>query len=332
MSNFTKFYESIFIIFFKNWLQNSKEKIKDWKKFFSDKKFDHFERIVENIPKMTPNFLNIETKISVTSTKQDNIHLQKRIKNLLFQLSPWKKGPFEMYGIKIDSEWKSYLKWKRIIPHISLKDKIVLDVGCGNGYYLWRILGKEAKSVIGLDPSIYCFFQFKAIEKLIGKKKNLNFLPIRIENIPHLKIFDTIFSMGVIYHQKSPIEHLNHLKNQLKDDGELILESLTIHKKYGNCLVPAERYSGMKNIYFIPSIDMLKIWLLRCGFSEVEIINQSVTSKKEQRATDWSKRSLLQFRTNLNDVNLNFTEEGYPSPTRTILLVRKKKKFTEIKF
>ncbi|ARC53311.1 tRNA 5-methoxyuridine(34)/uridine 5-oxyacetic acid(34) synthase CmoB [Candidatus Riesia pediculischaeffi] len=322
MLHFIKFYEAVFIIFSEKWIKISSNRIKKWKNFFTNRKFDHFLKIVDKLPKVKPDVLNIKTEISVKNLTQDSEFLRKKIKSLLLQLSPWKKGPFDLYGLEIDSEWRSDMKWNRIIPHISsLKNRTVLDVGCGNGYYLWRILGEQAKFIIGVDPSILCFFQFKAVERLIGQKKNVNFFPMRIEHIPYLKIFDTIFSMGVIYHQPSPIEHLRHLNNQLKDGGELVLESLVIQKQHHDCLVPVERYSGMRNIYFIPSVDMLKVWLKKCGFSNIKIISQTYTSIEEQRSTDWSNFSLLENVVHSNDPNI--TREGYPSPIRVIVLAKK---------
>ena len=55
-----------------------------------------------------------------------------------------------------------------------------------------------------------------------------NKLAQRMQELPALRAFDTVFSMGVLYHRKSPIEHIEQLRNQLKDDGELVLETLVI--------------------------------------------------------------------------------------------------------
>ena len=82
----------------------------------------------------------------------------------LNQLIPWKKGPFELFGVYIDSEWRSEMKWHRLLPFIgSLKDKDVLDIGCNNGYYMFKLLELEPQSVLGLEPYPKHWFSFNLI-------------------------------------------------------------------------------------------------------------------------------------------------------------------------
>ncbi|MGR9014551.1 MAG: DUF1698 domain-containing protein, partial [Gammaproteobacteria bacterium] len=70
-------------------------------------------------------------------------------------LHPWRKGPYNLFGIHIDTEWRSDWKWNRLKDHIApLEHRMVLDVGCGNGYHCWRMLGAGAKTVVGIDPML----------------------------------------------------------------------------------------------------------------------------------------------------------------------------------
>ncbi len=55
----------------------------------------------------------------------------------------------------------------------------------------------------------------------------------------------------MLYHRKSPIEHIEQLRNQLKDDGELVLETLVIDGGVNDVLVPTDRYGKMRNVWFI---------------------------------------------------------------------------------
>lgn len=241
------------------------------------------------------------------------------LKTRLKSLCPWRKGPYHLYGIDIDTEWRSDWKWDRLIPHITpLKQRLVLDIGCGNGYHCWRMLGDEAKTVIGIDPLALNVVQFHLIKKLYGDAP-IHVLPIGIESLPaNLQLFDTVFSMGVLYHRRSPIDHLLELKNCLRPDGELILETLVIDGEKGQVLVPEGRYAQMHNVWFLPSCDTLISWLARCGYKNIRLVNINVTSIDEQRTTEWMPfHSLKQF---LDPGNPQITCEGLPAPKRAIFI------------
>ncbi|EYH95419.1 tRNA mo(5)U34 methyltransferase, partial [Salmonella enterica subsp. enterica serovar Heidelberg str. N4541] len=172
---------------------------------------------------------------------------------------PWRKGPFSLYGVDIDTEWRSDWKWDRVLPHLSdLTGRTILDVGCGSGYHLWRMIGAGAHLAVGIDPTQLFLCQFEAVRKLLGNDQRAHLLPLGIEQLPALKAFDTVFSMGVLYHRRSPLEHLWQLKDQLVNEGELVLETLVVDGDENTVLVPGDRYAQMRNVYFIPSAPALK--------------------------------------------------------------------------
>ncbi|HBT29638.1 MAG TPA: tRNA 5-methoxyuridine(34)/uridine 5-oxyacetic acid(34) synthase CmoB, partial [Erwinia persicina] len=244
------------------------------------------------------------------------------IEKLLRNLMPWRKGPFSLYGVSIDTEWRSDWKWERVLPHISpLAGRTVLDVGCGSGYHMWRMLGAGAQLVVGIDPMQLFLCQFEAVRKLLGNDQRAHLLPLGIEQLPELKAFDTVFSMGVLYHRRSPLDHLFQLKNQLVSGGELVLETLVVEGDDQQVLVPGERYAQMRNVYFIPSTGALKNWLEKCGFVDVRIADYSLTSTEEQRRTSWmTSESLAEF---LDPNDPTKTVEGYPAPLRAVLVATK---------
>jgi tRNA (mo5U34)-methyltransferase len=128
-------------------------------------------------------------------------------------LIPWRKGPFNLFGVHVDSEWRSDWKWQRVAPHLDLRGKRILDVGCGNGYYLWRMLGAGASSAVGIDPNWLFLCQFLAAKLYLPDLPAWH-LPLALEELPgKLEGFDTVFSMGVLYHRRSPIDHLLELRN-----------------------------------------------------------------------------------------------------------------------
>ncbi|MCU7904797.1 MAG: tRNA 5-methoxyuridine(34)/uridine 5-oxyacetic acid(34) synthase CmoB [Candidatus Thiodiazotropha sp. (ex Epidulcina cf. delphinae)] len=243
-----------------------------------------------------------------------------RMIDALQKLHPWRKGPYDLCGIDLDAEWRSDMKWQRLQPHIApLANRIVLDVGCGNGYHAWRTLGEGAGLVIGIDPTQLFVMQFEAVKHFLGHHQPVHLFPLGIEQVPaELRAFDTVFSMGVFYHRRSPFAHLAALKGALRRDGELVLETLVIEGGEDEVLVPKGRYAKMRNVWFIPTPKTLRSWLQRAGFTNVRLIDVSVTRSEEQRATQWMRfESLSDY---LDPVDPGLTIEGYPAPRRAILL------------
>ncbi len=245
-----------------------------------------------------------------------------RIREQLMRLHPWRKGPYEVCGLHLDTEWRSDWKWERLAEAIEpLAGRLVLDVGCGNGYHAWRMAGQGARAVIGIDPTQLFLHQFAALRHFLGEQHPVHLLPLGIEDLPpDLQAFDTVFSMGVLYHRRSPFSHLAELRGLLRRGGELVLETLVIAGDAGRVLVPESRYAKMRNVWFIPSPATLAGWLKRAGFREIRVVDVTPTSVEEQRATPWMRfESLADF---LDPEDPSRTVEGHPAPCRAILLAR----------
>ena len=256
--------------------------------------------------------------ITVEGDCEDQELLQHSLKRLM----PWRKGPYQFSNTLIDSEWRSDLKWQRVLPHLTrLNNRRVLDIGCGNGYHCWRMLDQAPDLVLGIEPSILFNMQFQAVQKYL-QRSDIHLLPIGIEDMPgDMCWFDTVFSMGVFYHRKSPIDHLYQLQGLLAPGGELCLETLVIDGSDGDVLVPRGRYARMNNVWFLPSAIELAKWLNRCGFEDVKIVDITATTTDEQRSTDWMQfESLADC---LDPKNYNQTVEGLPAPKRAVLLATK---------
>lgn len=233
-------------------------------------------------------------------------------------LHPWRKGPFDLFGVHIDTEWRSDWKWDRLLPGLApLEGRRVLDIGCGSGYHCWRMLGAGAAEVIGIDPTPLFVVQFWALQKYL-RQDNIWVLPLGIEHVPaKLQAFDTVFSMGVLYHRRSPMDHLMELRDTLRPGGQLVLETLVIEGGAGEVLVPEGRYARMGNVWFLPSCDTLVSWLRKTGFTDPQIVDVSTTSTDEQRSTPWmTYHSLKNF---LDPDNPKLSIEGHPAPRRAIV-------------
>jgi len=280
--------------------------------------------------KSLPDYFNCSYKLEDTIelghsdnlTQSDQAILRKSLE----ALCPWRKGPFNFFGIVIETEWRSDWKWRRIKDHIdTLDDKLVLDVGCGSGYHLWRMREAGAKFVLGIDPSLLFWQQFVAQKHYLAEQP-VHYLPLRSEDLPtRLSAFDTVFSMGVLYHRRSPLDHLIELRNALKPGGQLLLETLIIDSQRQNVLVPEGRYAMMRNVFFLPNVELLTRWLERCGFINIKVIDINQTSVEEQSVSDWVKaKSLKDF---LDPNNLDLTIEGYPAPLRASITAYKDLKY-----
>ncbi len=238
-------------------------------------------------------------------------------RELLLGLSPWRKGPFQVGGVDIDSEWRSNLKWERLADGIApLDGRAVLDVGSGNGYYALRMRDAGARAVIGVDPTILYVMQFLAVRQF-DPAGRVFVLPFRLEELPaEPRAFDTTFSMGVLYHQRSPLDHLRQLRGTLRSGGQLVLETIYMPGKESFACTPEDRYARMRNVWLLPTIAELTTWLRRSGFRDIEIVDQSVTTTDEQRSTEWMTfESLAEA---LDPADPGRTVEGWPAPRRVV--------------
>ncbi len=237
------------------------------------------------------------------------------------RLHPWRKGPLELGGVLIDTEWRSDWKWQRLRPYLDLEAQRVLDIGCGNGYFGWRMLAAGARLVVGVDPTLVFVMQWLACRHFAGDAGNF-VLPLAIEDLPQGPVgFDSVFSMGVLYHRRDPLGHLQHIRELLRQDGTLILETLVLPDgSPGPVLVPQPRYARMRNVWAIPTVDYLLTWVKQAGFKKPRLVDITTTSTQEQRSTEWMRFDSLAQALHPDDAGR--TLEGYPAPTRALLIAR----------
>jgi len=281
--------------------------------------YERWVSALEHIPKLDNVTLDVsQNAITIDAAVVEN---QPDLRQQLQKLIPWRKGPFNIADVFVDCEWRSDFKWDRLKAHIDLNDKRVLDIGCGNGYHCWRMLELNPKWVLGVDPNLLFNVQFRFINHY-AKRHDIDVVPLGIEHLPKdMALFDTVFSMGVLYHRKSPIDHLYELKSLMSKDGELILETLIIEGDDQTVLVPEGRYAKMRNVWFLPSVAALTKWLVKVGFKNINVLDISVTSLEEQRSTDWMVfESLVNY---LDEKDNTLTIEGHPAPKRVVISARR---------
>lgn len=280
-------------------------------------KLPMWQQALAALPEVELSALELRSKVDIGRADDLPMPLAD-FKTLLQTFHPWRKGPFHLFDMHLDTEWRSDWKWNRVLPHIEpLAGRKVLDVGGGNGYHGWRMVGEGADLVTVIDPTLVFTMQYQVIQHFV-KTDNLFVLPIGIEDMPALGWFDTVFSMGVLYHRRSPIDHLLELRACLRPKGELVLETLIVDGEEGMSLMPEHRYAKMRNVWFIPSIKTMMTWLTKCGFKDVRCVDVDQTSLDEQRTTEWMTfESLADF---LDPEDINKTIEGYPAPKRAVFV------------
>ena len=248
---------------------------------------------------------------------------QQKIEYHLRQFMPWRKGPFSVYGIPVDSEWQSQRKWQRLVDFLpNMKGKIIGDIGCSNGYYMFRMAPYNPELVIGFEPSVQHYYCFKALNGMAGQEN----LDINLMGVQHLNLFpecfDILFCMGIIYHRSSPIECLREIYSSLRPGGTLILESQAIPGESEMALFPKKTYAKVPGTYFVPTGNCLINWLARAGFTDIDLFCQHPMSSVEQRQTDWMTfESYADF---IQSQDSKITVEGYPAPDRVFLKALKK--------
>ncbi len=256
----------------------------------------------------------------------------------LMQLHPWRKGPLCLGGCEIDTEWRSDWKWNRLAPHVDWRGARVLDIGCGNGYFGWRMLGAGASLVVGIDPTLLFVTQWLACRHFAGPRPNF-VLPLGIENLPGLAAglarglaadddqpaaanLDIVCSMGVLYHRRDHMEHLFQLKQLLRPGGKLVLETLVLPRDQASgLLIPIERYARMRNVWAIPGTQRLQEWIEAAGFGNIRLVDVTPTRPEEQRSTPWMTFESLAE--SLDPSNPDLTVEGYPAPVRAMVLAER---------
>ncbi len=283
--------------------------------------------VLSQLPDAIPSIIDLQSDTITIGSANDLTHQESQtLRTCLEALIPWRKGPFNLFGIEIDTEWKSDWKWQRLQPHVSsLQNKRVLDIGCGTGYHCWRMLGAGADTVLGIDPSMRFVIQHAICQHYI-QSQQFDFLPLGIEDLPNdMSVFDSIFSMGILYHRRDPLQHLKELRSLLAPSGELILETLIIDEDFehveNGLFVPEGRYAQMRNVWNLPTVSFLENSLNELGFDNVRCVDINTTSLSEQRTTPWTKgHSLVDF---LDPTDHTKTIEGLPAPKRAIVVASK---------
>ena len=240
----------------------------------------------------------------------------------LAKLRPWRKGPFSVCGVEIDAEWRSEAKWDRV-SHLlpDLTGSVVCDVGCNNGYYMFRLAALGAEAVLGVDPQLLYVRQFELLNS-IARVPRLAIAPLGVEALAQTPgVFDCVVCMGLLYHVTDPLTTLRTLAGAMAKGGTLLLETIVVDGDDPVAYVPESRYAGAKGFHFVPTLPCLLAWIRRANLRVVEQGDIVATTPDEQRATAWRQGASLAEGLDPDDPAR--TIEGLPAPKRVALLLRR---------
>lgn len=235
-------------------------------------------------------------------------------------LIPWRKGPFAFGDLELDTEWRSDKKWDRLLNDLpDLRGKVVADVGCNNGYYLFRIADAGAARVVGFDPTV----KYKLQYDLAAAHAPALPIEFRVEGWDALvrfpESFDVVFLMGVNYHAPEPAEIFHACKTALKSGGLLICESVVVNTPAKLEIFPRGKYAGIGGVYAIPSVTALARQLETAGFTEVKEQHLTKMTADEQRSSEFSPQKSFADFIGADGIST----EGYPPLYRAAIMTTK---------
>jgi tRNA (mo5U34)-methyltransferase len=246
----------------------------------------------------------------------------EKLSEICRSLISWRTGPYQLGEFALDTEWRSYIKWGRVSPLIPRNTGMrIADVGCSNGYFLYKLSSLKPAVAIGFDPVERCWLQFALLQSMLHVP-NLAFLPMGILALDAFpRFFDFILCMGVIYHQRDQALAVRKLYDATRPGGQVLLESLVVPTEGELVVTPPDRYAKMRNAWTIPSAKSLETLFRNAGFRDVQVRSFGPLTSLEQRRTELAPfESLADF---LDPHDPSKTVEGHPAPHTAAVIGRR---------
>lgn len=137
-----------------------------------------------------------------------------------------------------DALWSKYIPqysalkkhWETFYHSAEVRDKLVLDAGCGTGIFSFIFAKEGAFRVVGIDISQRSLKTAQNLKKRYGAKntdfKRVNMLKLPFENAS----FDIVWAWGAVHHTTDPFLAFEELIRVLKHEGSLLL---AVYRKTG---------------------------------------------------------------------------------------------------
>ena len=162
------------------------------------------------------------------------------------------------------------LKYK-VLSKVSIKDKVVADLGCGTGF-LSLALALDASIVFSIDQSENMLRESK---KLMETKKFNNVYPIK-SDLENLALFDesvdVVFINMALHHVKDAKKAIEEMYRIIKKDGTLIISDVEEHTGEWARTEMFDEWLGFSN-------NQIQEWLTEAGFNAINIENTDLKCK-----------------------------------------------------
>lgn len=256
--------------------------------------------IKEGIPKM------------LVRNSQDELKQEKITKFFDVQWSYF--GKLKRVFAMDENQSMNYLMWTLVPKDFDKKDfdnKTILDAGCGVGNYI-KALSKRKSEVIGLDITS----SLDLLNSDLKELSNLHLIQGDILNPPFkYKIFDLVFSIGVIHHTPDPKKAFKSLSRVVKKNG---LYSLWIYPCRPNLLGNISKILRMITIKLPKKALYLLSYMLVPTLYFIKPYNNYI--KPNLSNTSWEECAQILFdfygpiyqkHYKLREIKEWFIEEGY---------------------
>ena len=218
----------------------------------------------------------------------DQITLKKKILELSKGDGMWNHY-YNFNGVEsrpiMDAVGGNIKKWDRmkILLKKNYKNKIILDIGCSDGFFSNQIAKMGAKKVYGID------FNKSRIEraKFASKILNIKSTDFSVKNLYDIKItkkkYDLILALGIL-HRVPDI--YKFIETCTKISHQVLIEFKTLDHEKPICeFVGNSKNTGMKSFfYFAPSINFVKKILEHFNFKKIEILEDNLSKLKYKRS------------------------------------------------
>ncbi len=78
---------------------------------------EHWLAALDRLPEIAADSVRLDSpRVGADAVRRPPAAVMAALRDALMALHPWRKGPFELFGLHLDTEWRSDWKWDRFAP------------------------------------------------------------------------------------------------------------------------------------------------------------------------------------------------------------------------